>query len=358
MSKAKILRKIPLLSSLAVFLVALILLLVASQKDLEIASSSYNRLDKAAPYVSAIAALPGYLLFAMSGYMITSEINDEPSKIKDFLSVVPLIVISIGAGALYGYTSISRLISSIYLAVSIGIVLIVGLTMLFMWLYEKYGEKGPTGVGYVLLASFAMVFLFSFLSNLLVIRPSYKGLLEKENGSELFLDWWNFKSSDPEYLEKAGLDIVYLRGGISLDSSISALTLLLPLALPKKMKMKEAIGAASVFLFILLSSISELSDGRHYLSEIAWGLIIVSLLATPFLSNEKFYSGESIAMMAIGKGEKVRMHGENASAKALRLNLASSSEREMKMRRKYNSSRESISAFAPAKTPMKGRKRK
>ena len=358
MSKAKLLRKTPLLSSLAVLLAAIVLLLVAGSKDLEIASSAYGSLDKAAPYVSAIAVLPGYLLFALSGYMITSEIADESSKAKDLLNTIPLIVMSIGSGALYGFMSISKIISSIYLAVSIGIVLMVSLTMLFMWLYEKLGEKSLTSAGYVLLTSFVLAFLISFLSNLVVIRPSYKGMLEKEGASDLFLDWWNFKSSDPEYIEKAGLDIAYLRGGISLNSSLSALTLLLPLAMPKKIKMKEAIASAFAFLFIILSIVSELSDGNHYLSEIAWGLIIVSLLIILLISNKGLYSAESVIVMTKEEGYKLRMHGENASAKALRLSKGTSSRREMMMKKKYNSSKTFLAVSPLSEAHAKGRKRK
>ncbi len=327
---------LPWLTSVVFFVLSLALLAISSFYDLNVSSSFYMKAGDFGPWLAAIAPLPAYFLLAISGHLVFFIDNENSSKKRKIVSESLFFFFAIASGLLYGYFSLSPLLP-LHFALPIGTFLMVGLACVYVYFDALQEKETHRNIGIIVIVSFLLIFLVFVLLDECLVRPSYKAILEKEEDTSIFLDWWVFQGQDAEYLKKIALEKSFLHGGPSLITALSPLTAFLPFVFSEKVRQKAWIGSLCSSLFILLAIFAELSAGTYFLSAIAWGLLIGTFVASSLLfSFNLLPSPDTRKRKSSQKALFSYKDNENAASRALRLNKLTSLRRNRARKKKRN----------------------
>ena len=302
----------------AILLIAILLVLFGSFFDLKIASSMFGKLGEASSILSLFVPLPGYLLLAISGSMLVSSWPNAKTKIQNVLFKTPIFLTPIASGLLYGYFSLTKVLS-LPLALLSGLLAMGVVTALWLWVENKNGKRNLTKEAFAIISSFVLVLLIVWILNEEILRYSYKAILS-EGKESLFSAWWVLNGKDPELLKENTIDLSLLKGGPSLDCALSAFALFLPFVLPKGAQEKAWVSGLIIAFFALLGICVELSVGQYFLSAIAWGLGIGATLAGLILFFVEYPSFKTTPPSHAKKRERqLWISNQEAASRALRL---------------------------------------
>lgn len=328
---------------LAILFLAILLLLFGSFFDLSIAKGMFGKMGEASKFLSIIVPLPGYVLFALSGAMVVSSFSlANKTKIQKILIETPIFLMSVASGLLYGYFSLSHLLS-LPLAFLTGLFVMGLFEALWLWMENKNGKRDLTKEAFAIISSFLVVLLVVWILNEELLRYSYKAIRMEEGKDSLFSAWWAFQGKDPEILKDNTINLSLLQGGPSLDVALSAFTLFLPFVLPKGSKEKTWISGLIIAFFVLLGIFVELSAGQYFLSAIAWGLGLGATISGLILFFVEYPSFKATKQKPKRNKKAYLFKGtKEAASKALRIQKANAARLKRNRKRSRNRKRQII----------------
>jgi len=278
-------------------LIALFFIIYGSFQDLSF-SSSFVKLDN--PFgkiVAYLGPLPGYAIFGSVGVCFLINWNQESQKDSKFLAWACCIIFPLLAGSLYGYEVFADVITNKYLAAFIGIAL-VGVCDILIYFLCRHGDKEEAyTVGITILFASVTVLVLMYLLKKAGLRPRYLFLVEQGDldGAKYFRPWWAFDASVEEAFPD--VDSSFFESWPSGHAALSSLGVLSVLycRLNKKLKNKTAYFVFGSYLFAFLIDLGRVSDGHHYISDVAFGsffsllfaFLIVYLIYLPAPLEEK-----------------------------------------------------------------------
>lgn len=328
---------------LAILFLAILLLLFGSFFDLPIAKGMFEKMGEASKFLSLVIPLPGYVLFALSGAMVVSSFSlANKTKIQKILIEIPIFLMPIASGLLYGYFSLSNLLPLPF-AFLTGLFVMGIFEALWLWMENKNGKRELTKEAFAIISSFLVVLLVIWILNEELLRYSYKAIVIKDGKEALFSAWWAFEGKDPEVLKDNTISLSLLKGGPSLDVALSAFTLFVPFVLPKGAKEKTWISGLIIAFFVLLGIFVELSVGQYFLSAIAWGLGIGATISGLILFFVEYPSFKATKQKP-KRNEKTSLFKgtKEAASKALRIQKENSIRLQRNRKRSRNRKKQII----------------
>lgn len=254
-------------------LIAFVFIIIGSFEDYEFSKyfvSNDNVFGKIASY---LGPLPGYAVFGSAGICFLISWGGGSQKDSRFLAWACCIIFPLLAGVLYGYEAFLGVISNKYLAIGLGI-LLVGLSDIGIYFLCRHGSKEEAHMaGITILFSAVTVIVLMYLLKKAGLRPRYLFLLEQNDidGSKYFRNWWDFDASVKEMFPKEDPSMFESwPSGHAALASMSVLSVLY-CKLNKRLENKTHYFVFGSFLFALLIDLGRVSDGHHYITDVAFG---------------------------------------------------------------------------------------
>ncbi len=253
--------------------VALAALAAGSFLDQRIAASFYFPGNPFGAIIAAVGELPGYLLLAASGLLFHFYLHDGAGRWRDGLGYAFLGGGTLAAGGLYGYDSLGDVLTSTLLAVGLGIVLVGASTVGLYYFLRKTPREAAFKAGLALLSAALLAVSLTYVLKLSVVRP--RPFFVASEGTAYFRNWYDF-------LTGAGMAIPNGAASDALDSwpsghaTLAGLAVLAPLVIGLNEKTQRHAGLAFWLAagWGWLVALGRMSDGHHYLSDVATGLLI------------------------------------------------------------------------------------
>jgi membrane-associated phospholipid phosphatase len=135
----------------------------------------------------------------------------------------------------------------------------------------------------ILLLSFGIAYLITFVLKEIVSRPRYRIAFDQET---LQLNWWNKLESVDSYIA-LGIPKEQFKSFPSGHSTTSVISLILCVYLPyifKNKNNKELLCFVIAYSYVVIMAFSRMLCGAHYLSDVSCGILISSLFLV--ISNE------------------------------------------------------------------------
>jgi hypothetical protein len=217
-----------------------------------------------------LAPLPGYALLGSVGVLFL--INWDPVLQKDsrFLAWACAAIFPLLAGSLYGNEAFSSLTSNKYLAVILGIALVAFFDVGIYFLFRKGDKDEAYRAGVTILFSSVIVTLLVFLLQKVGMRPNYEFLAAKNDFSH-YRNWWSFDASLAAVYSADGTAALDSWPSVSISLSMSGILFALLCQLNDFLKTKSRFFIYGTYLFVVLFSLGEISEGAAYISDCAFG---------------------------------------------------------------------------------------
>jgi membrane-associated phospholipid phosphatase len=270
---------------LAILLLAIVLIAIGSAKDLEISIAVAHPDNNIFGKIFQFAGkLPAYALLGSSGVLFFISYEPDGKKDSKILAWLVLILLPLASGLLYGYDDINQFFESAsngkVIACTIGALLVGAVDAVIYFLFRKGDKEEAYKVGVVYLFTGVVLLLLFYLLKKAGMRPRFSWLYANEPESYAdYQPWWAFNSTveeaHPDALQDNFESWPSAHVGLA---SMTFLTMLMPRINPK-LKGKEPDFFVGAFLWILLTGISRLSDGSHFLSDIGFGLFFGALFS-------------------------------------------------------------------------------
>lgn len=253
-------------------LLALVAIVIGSLKDFAISSAVYKPGNAFGKFAAYVGPLPAYALFGSTGVLFYINWKGEGNKDSKFLAIICALIFPILAGSLYGYECFDSL-SNRYVAALIGVALVGVCDLLLYFLFRHADKDEAYQAGITFLFASAVVILLIYLLKKAGLRPRYYWLTTHD-AAKNYRDWWNFDASVQEAFSS---QVTYVQddfqswpsahaafGGMMVLSALFA-------RLNPKLKGKESYFIYGSLIWCILISAGRLSDGSHFLSDVAFG---------------------------------------------------------------------------------------
>lgn len=262
-------------------LIALCFIVYGSFQDLSFARHFVKLDNPFGKIVSYLGPLPGYAIFGSVGVCFLINWDQETQKDSKFLAWACCIIFPLLAGSLYGYEVFADVISNKYLAALIGIALVGACDVLIYFLCRGGDKEEAYTVGITILFASVTVLILMYLLKKAGLRPRYLFLAEQGDldGAKYFRPWWAFDASVKESFPNA--DSSLFESWPSGHAALSSLSVLgvLYCRLNKKLENKTTYFIFGSYLFAFLIDLGRVSDGHHYVSDVAFGSFFALLFA-------------------------------------------------------------------------------
>lgn len=271
------------LQALILLLFALVFIIVGSLADEAISAKFYFANNAFGAIFAYLGPYPGYVLFGATGVLFFINWQGEGQKDSKILALLCAVIFPILAGALYGYECLADAISNRYLAAVLG-VLAVGAGDVGMYYLCRHADKDLSyKAGLTFLFAGATVLVLLYLLKKAGLRPRPYWVMAHSTGTnDYFCNWWDFNASIKESFPNE-TDTSAFESWPSAHAGLSGmavLSVLIP-SLNPKLKGKERYFLIGAALFCFLTGLARVSDGHHYVSDVAFGAffgILFSLL--------------------------------------------------------------------------------
>ena len=259
------------LQALILLVFAFAFILVGSFADKAISEKFYAPNNAFGAIFAYLGPYPGYVLFGSTGVLFYINWIGEKQKDRKILAIVCAVIFPILAGALYGYECISDAITNRYLAAFVG-VLLVGAGEVGMYFLCRHADKDAAyKAGLTFLFAGATVLVLLYLLKKAGLRPRPYWVMANSASADYFRNWWDFDASVKEAFPDAASDA--FESWPSAHAGLSGMTVLgvLLCTLNPKLKNKESQFLIGSALFTFIVAIARVSDGHHYVSDVAFG---------------------------------------------------------------------------------------
>lgn len=268
-------------------LISVILILVGSFKDLEISQSSFKPENGYSKVMGLIAGLPAYTVFGGTGVLFFISWRSNKANSSKFFAILCLIIYPILSGLLYGYQTLTEYFmgdNAALISSFVGIGIIAALEVLFYFFVKDLNSDDAYNAGIIFLIVSAFVMVLVFLLKTVSFRPRYitidylaannkaeGGEAAKSVVSYYYRDWWEFDASIKEAYPS--IDGSYFESWPSGHTSTASLTILYLhfCRIDKRMKGKEFLVYGFSLVFTFMVGLGRILDGKHYLSDVAFG---------------------------------------------------------------------------------------
>jgi membrane-associated phospholipid phosphatase len=263
-------------------LTALIFIIVGSFADFSIAKAVYHPGNAFGALFAYIGPYPAYVLFGATGVLFFINWQGEGQQDSKVIAIICACIFPILAGALYGYQTLNDGITNKYLAALIGIVA-VGAGDIGFYFLARHADKDEAyeaGVTYLFAA--ATVIVLIYLLKKAGLRPRFYWIESQSNPADYFRNWWDFDASVKEgYATNPLYQDTYFESWPSGHAALAGFSVLLVLLakLNPKLKNKTTLLIAISLAWTLLTSAARVSDGHHYVSDVAFGAFFGTLFA-------------------------------------------------------------------------------
>jgi membrane-associated phospholipid phosphatase len=259
-------------------LIAFLFIIIGSTADLSISQHLVSLNNFYGAFCAYFGSLPGYALLGSVGLFFLINYEEKEGKSSKILAWACCLIFPLLAGSLYGIDVFDGVISSHYLQALCGIALVGASDFGIYWLVRKGDKEQSFTVGLTILFASITVLALIYLLKKAGLRPRYLFLVEQGDFS-LYRDWWRFDASVKEAYPDAASS--FFESWPSGHAALSALSVLLVLFCPlnPKLKGKESYFIYGSYLFTFLVSLGRVSDGHHFVSDVAFGAFF-SLLFT------------------------------------------------------------------------------
>jgi membrane-associated phospholipid phosphatase len=268
--------------ALILLLVAFIFILVGSFNDWSI-SSHFAKVGN--PFGTVFAILgtyPAYLLFGATGVLFFINWQAEGEKDSKILAFICALIFPILAGALYGYQTLNDYISNKYLSAIVGI-LAIGAGEVGIYFLCRHAEKDEAyNAGVTFLFAGATVIILIYLLKKAGLRPRYYWIITQSDPYSYFRNWWDFDSSVKEgFASNANYADTYFESWPSGHAALAGFSVLSVLLckLNKKLENKSRYFVYGSLAWTILVSLARVSDGSHFVSDVAFGAFFGTLFA-------------------------------------------------------------------------------
>lgn len=265
-------------------LVAIVFIIVGSCADWPISNAVYHPNNAFGTLFAYLGPYPAYVLFGATGVLFFINWKGEGQQDSKILAIVCACIFPILAGALYGYETLNDAITNKYLAALVGIVA-VGVGDIGFYFLARHADKDEAyQAGVTFLFAAATVIVLIYLLKKAGLRPRFYWIEEQSNPQTYFRNWWDFDASVKENFSSANptaykdTDFESWPSGHAALAGFTILSVLLAKLNPKlKNKTTWLIGGS--LIWTLLVSAARVSDGHHFVSDVAFGAFFGTLFA-------------------------------------------------------------------------------
>jgi membrane-associated phospholipid phosphatase len=264
---------------------ALIFIIIGSVADWSIANAVYHPDNPFGTLFAYIGPYPAYVLFGATGVLFFINWQGEGQQDSKVLAIICACIFPILAGALYGYETLNDGITNKYLAALVGIVA-VGVGDVGFYFLARHADKDEAyQAGVTFLFAAATVIVLTYLLKKAGLRPRFYWVEQQSNPADYFRAWWEFDASVKENYVAAnptatGYD-TYFESWPSGHAALAGFTVLSVLLakLNPKLKNKTTLLLTISLVWTILVSAARVSDGHHYVSDVAFGAFFGTLFA-------------------------------------------------------------------------------
>lgn len=265
-------------------LVALTFIIIGSCADWSIANAVYHPDNAFGALFAYIGPYPAYVLFGATGVLFFINWKGAGPKDSRILAIICACIFPILAGALYGYETLNDAIANKYLAALTG-VLAVGVGDIGFYFLVRHADKNEAyQAGITFLFAAATVIVLVYLLKKAGLRPRFYWIEEQSNPQTYFRNWWDFDASVKENFAAANptayqdADFESWPSGHAALAGFTVLGVLLAKLNPK-LKNKTTWLIVGSLIWTILVSAARVSDGHHFVSDVAFGAFFGTLFA-------------------------------------------------------------------------------
>jgi membrane-associated phospholipid phosphatase len=252
---------------------AIVAILVGSFKDLAISEKFAAVGNVFGKIIAVIGKYPGYLLMGSSGVLFHFYLEKGDKKSSKIVSWLVLFLLPLIIGGLYGYDDLTAYLNK-YVAIALGAFLVLAGNVGLYFLYKNADKEECYNAGMTFLFAGILVLVTCYLLKHAALRPRYSWLVTNPDYIEKYYTaWYTFDNSARSAFteEQAANDNFY--SWPSAHAAMAAfgfLSVLLP-RLNKKLAGKEELFFWISEFWVILVSIGRVTDGSHFLSDVAFG---------------------------------------------------------------------------------------
>lgn len=274
----------------------LAVLILGSFFDLQLAQTLYIKNN---PFSLIFAILGEYLTFGglafFGGLIVKTSFKQLKNKVWATLFFIGGLIYLIVGGFIFGHElsetdalgGVSSIFEKIYIYAPLGIVLIVPMFLLGL----KLSSKVINTKQYASLVALSFAILFAIVVTIgikeLACRPRFFYLEEVRQDYLIYRDWWVIFDQKESFMQLDGVDSNAFKSLPSGHACYSMAGLMVAASFPildEKYNKLLVPCFFGVICFSFIVSFSRLLCGRHYLSDVAVGMLIG--LVSYFLINE------------------------------------------------------------------------